>query len=79
MQAALPYVDDFLPVHNLNSLQSLAEHLNEIGPQRGALRAYRPKQEEPDTEPVEEQSQDRPIDRILPRPTFRHPMWGKER
>lgn len=27
MQAALPYVDDFLPVHNLNSLEMLAEHL----------------------------------------------------
>ena len=28
MQAALPYVDDFLPVHNLESLEALAEHLN---------------------------------------------------
>ena len=24
MKAALPYVDDFLPVHNLNSLESLS-------------------------------------------------------
>jgi uncharacterized protein with von Willebrand factor type A (vWA) domain len=30
MQAALPFVDDFLPVHNLTSLESLARHLNEL-------------------------------------------------
>ena len=30
MQAALPYVDDFLPAHNLHSLQQLARHLNRI-------------------------------------------------
>ncbi|HET8775627.1 MAG TPA: VWA domain-containing protein [Thermoanaerobaculia bacterium] len=27
IQAALPFIDDFLPVHNLNSLAALAEHL----------------------------------------------------
>ena len=27
MQAALPYVDDFLPAHNIASLEQLAEHL----------------------------------------------------
>lgn len=32
MQAALPFVDDFLPVHNLASLISLAEHLNRLPP-----------------------------------------------
>lgn len=30
MQAALPYVDDFLPVHNLASLDDLAHHLGQI-------------------------------------------------
>jgi uncharacterized protein with von Willebrand factor type A (vWA) domain len=30
MQAALPHVDDFLPVHNLASLESLARHLNAL-------------------------------------------------
>lgn len=79
MQAALPYIDDFLPVHNMNSLQALAEHLSQIGPQRAAVRAYRPATDEPEPEPVPEKPEDRPIDRILPRPTFRHPMWGKER
>ncbi|MGH9319627.1 MAG: vWA domain-containing protein [Vicinamibacteria bacterium] len=30
MQAALPYVDDFLPVHNLASLEALAHHLEKL-------------------------------------------------
>ena len=30
MQAALPYVDDFLPAHNLHSLHELARHLNQL-------------------------------------------------
>ena len=34
MQAALPFVDDFLPVHNLASLESLAEHLNQLPERR---------------------------------------------
>lgn len=82
MQAALPYVDDFLPVHNMNSLQALADRLSDIGPERGAVRAYRPRPAEPDPELGQDPdsgTEERPIDRILPRPTFRHPMWGKER
>jgi uncharacterized protein with von Willebrand factor type A (vWA) domain len=38
MQAALPHVDDFLPVHNLNSLERLAARLNELPPSRGGRR-----------------------------------------
>jgi hypothetical protein len=34
MQAALPYVDDFLPVHNLASLESLAERLSSLPAKR---------------------------------------------
>lgn len=34
MAAALPYVDDFLPVHNLQSLEALSEHLAALGKQR---------------------------------------------
>jgi uncharacterized protein with von Willebrand factor type A (vWA) domain len=30
MQAALPFVDDFLPAHNIDSLEALALHLNRI-------------------------------------------------
>jgi uncharacterized protein with von Willebrand factor type A (vWA) domain len=41
MQAALPFVDDFLPVHNLTSLEALADHLNRLpvlGPARRRVR-----------------------------------------
>jgi hypothetical protein len=31
MQAALPYIDDFLPVHNLVSLEQLADALSRVG------------------------------------------------
>ena len=37
MRAALPYVDDFLPVHNLVSLEALAQRLSTL-PQRRARR-----------------------------------------
>lgn len=30
IQAALPYIDDFLPVHNMESLEDLAEHLGQL-------------------------------------------------
>jgi uncharacterized protein with von Willebrand factor type A (vWA) domain len=32
IRTALPYVDDFLPVHNLASLEDLAEHLASLSP-----------------------------------------------
>ena len=38
MQAALPFIDDFLPVHNLASLEALARHLNRLPPHRRARR-----------------------------------------
>ena len=38
MQAALPFIDDFLPVHNLASLEELAAHLNRLPPRRRARR-----------------------------------------
>jgi uncharacterized protein with von Willebrand factor type A (vWA) domain len=36
MAAALPYIDDFLPVHNLQSLEELSRHLARVGSQRSA-------------------------------------------
>lgn len=36
MQTALPYVDDFLPVHNLKTLEELASSLNSIDARRPA-------------------------------------------
>ena len=38
MQAALPSIDDFLPVHNLASLEALARHLNRLPAHRPARR-----------------------------------------
>lgn len=39
MQAALPYIDDFLPVHNLASLEQLAAHLERLPSRRSARRS----------------------------------------
>ena len=38
MQAALPFVDDFLPIHNLASLEALAFHLNALPTRRSRAR-----------------------------------------
>ncbi len=38
MQAAIPYIDDFMPVHNLASLEALAEHLGNIDDHRPVRR-----------------------------------------
>lgn len=39
IQAALPWVDDFLPIHNLRSLEDLARHLERLAPGRRGPRA----------------------------------------
>ena len=38
MRTALPYVDDFLPVHNLASLEDLAQHLQKVSQKRPVRR-----------------------------------------
>jgi uncharacterized protein with von Willebrand factor type A (vWA) domain len=38
MQTALPYIDDFLPVHNLASLEELAHHLQSMSLNRPVRR-----------------------------------------
>jgi uncharacterized protein len=40
MAAALPFVDDFLACHNLQSLRALSEHLASLPRRRGRARAY---------------------------------------
>jgi uncharacterized protein len=40
--AALPFVDDFLACHNLQSLQALSDHLGSLPKRRGRARAFRP-------------------------------------
>ena len=77
MQTALPYVDDFLPIHNLNSLAALARHLGSLSPHRSLGPGYRPSPPiELEPAPPPEPEQD--IDPALG-PTFRHPMWGRNR
>ncbi|MGH2619638.1 MAG: VWA domain-containing protein, partial [Anaerolineales bacterium] len=41
LQAALPFVDDFLPIHNLESLEQLAAELDRLGPRRPSRRQQR--------------------------------------
>ncbi len=41
MAAALPWVDDFLPIHNLRSLGELSRHLAELPARRGGVPASR--------------------------------------
>ncbi|MCB0029333.1 MAG: VWA domain-containing protein, partial [Anaerolineales bacterium] len=38
MAAALPYIDDFLPCHNLQSLTELADHIGRLGTGRSTSR-----------------------------------------
>jgi len=40
IQAALPYVDDFLPVHNLESLRQLGDLLERLSERRPLRRHY---------------------------------------
>ena len=78
MQAAAPYIDDLLPVHNFAALLDLARHLNELAGDRPARR----QQPSPAaTEAVEvETAAATPPQRSWhadANPTFRHPMWGR--
>ncbi len=41
MAVALPYIDDFLPVHNFQSLLTLSQHLSKLGPHRTVRRSNR--------------------------------------
>ncbi len=77
MQAALPYVDDFLPAHNLNSLQSVAEHLTRLTPHRNLSAGRRRAREEPSPPESEQSSRERRDFNPALAPTFRHPLWGR--
>ncbi len=83
MQVALPFVDDFLPVHNLASLEELAQHLSRLEPRRSGrkqiarftLLGNAPlEQEAENNEPT-----DYPSAQSVHLPTFRHPAWGGNR
>ena len=77
--AALPYVDDFLPVHNLNSLESLARHLNSLPARKQPAAAYRRLRLEEPAAGEEPSSPARRREDMNPAllPTFRHPIWGQ--
>ena len=82
MQAALPFVDDHLPVHNLASLQDLAERLNRLPQYRPARRQRPPTIREEDAAPDPPAPSDPPPRKTDPKPdgpqpTFRHPLWGR--
>ena len=42
IQAALPHIDDFMPAHNLQSLEQLAAHLRAIRRGHAVAPAFRP-------------------------------------
>ena len=85
MQAALPYIDDFLPVHNLNSLEALGRRLSNLEPRRSVAQQYRqgrpPESEPPGPEqPVVDAGENPGFHPDQPGlPTFRHPLWGRGR
>jgi len=75
IQAARPYIDDFLPVNNLNSLDALAQHLSNLNPQRSLGPRYRPPL--PDEPAPEASTTERQEINPALGPTFRHPLWGR--
>ena len=85
MQAALPYIDDFLPAHNLHSLQELAMHLNRLTARRAPPTVRRKSASNGETadETAGSTAHDggaaarsrRELNPALA-PTFRHPLWG---
>ena len=79
MRAALPYVDDFLPVHNLNSLEALAQHLNSLPPRKQPAAAYRRQKyvEQVDDSAILAPARRREDMNPALAPTFRHPLWGQ--
>ena len=79
IRAALPYVDDFLPVHNLSSLESLARHLNSLPPRKQPAAAYRRSRLAEQNEEAEPATPTRRREDMNPAlaPTFRHPLWGQ--
>ena len=75
MQAAAPYIDDLLPVHNLAALLDLARHLNQLAGDRPVRR----QQPSPATSEMVEVAAPTPQRswHADANPTFRHPMWGR--
>ena len=80
LKAALPYVDDFLPIHNLDSLETLAHHLSQINPRKTST-PYRPREDrQNDDDSTNLDITTRIKQNINPAlaPSFRHPLWGRQ-
>ena len=78
LRAAMPYVDNLLPVHNLAALLDLARYLNAL-PEGAPQRQQRPR---PVAGERLELKSAAPVQRSWHRganPTFRHPLWGQGR
>ena len=75
MQAAAPYIDDLLPVHNLAALLDLARHLNQLAGDR-PVRRQQPSPATPEMVEVAAPAPQR-SGHADANPTFRHPMWGR--
>ena len=76
IQAAAPYIDDLLPVHNLAALLDLARHLNGLTTSRPVRM-----QTSAAAETVEAAAAATPLGQRSwhtgANPSFRHPMWGR--
>ena len=82
MQAALPFVDDHLPVNNLASLEDLADRLNRLPQHRPARRQHPAAIQDEVAAPEPPTPPDAPPGKPDtppegPQPTFRHPLWGR--
>jgi hypothetical protein len=75
MQAALPYIDDLMPVNNLASLEDLARHLNDLSTSR-PVRRQQYQFSAVTVEPAVPEPRQRSWHKDA-NPTFRHPMWGR--
>lgn len=77
IQAALPYIDNLLPGHNMASLVDLAHHLSTFPTRREARRQQpvSPKsiaEGTSDTPKASQRSSHRDAN-----PAFKHPLWGR--
>jgi hypothetical protein len=77
MRAAIPYIDDLLPIHNLASLEDLARHLNTLPGNRPERRQRIVPPEIEDDVPAPARVRGSSRHRTA-NPTFRHPLWGRD-
>ena len=77
MRAAMPYIDDLLPIHNLASLEDLARRLNTLSDSRPERRQHVAAPEIEDDAPAVARVRGSSRHRTA-NPTFRHPLWGRE-